>query len=269
MKTTFKEHKDFLQSVLYKRYYTPTCEHCKNKLFISMDEMNKVLFEPKEVETERIIIDIDDVTKKSKARTVPYKQIVSSDINKDVYEFTCPVCGELHKITFEDFPKGVLGVLSLKHNIISLSNEIRNDNKRRNYTIAHEIGHIVLHSSFFDIIDKAYEYDDDNVSPIVSEEVYKRMEVQANLFASYLLIPEKKLFVYFNKILKDLNIHKKHLYLDSQPCNINDVNHALLKLSEHFNISKEAVKYRLKNEKLLIIENNEPQRIRSMFRGYR
>ena len=92
---------------------------------------------------------------------------------------------------------------------------------------------------------------------------------EANLFASYLLIPEKNLFVYFNKILEELNIHKKQLYLDSQPCNIKDVNYALLKLSEHFNISKEAVKYRLKNEKLLIIENNEPQRIRSVFREYR
>lgn len=102
MKTTFKEHKEFLQSVLHKRYYTPTCEHCKNKLFISMDEMNKVLFEPKEVETERIIIDINEETKKRKVRTVPDKQIVSSDINKDIYEFTCPVCGELQKITYED-----------------------------------------------------------------------------------------------------------------------------------------------------------------------
>lgn len=203
------------------------------------------------------------------------KKIASSLYNEFQLE-TDEISGEIlfkkfpkYKITFEDFPKGVLGVLSLKHNIISLSNEIRNDNKRRNYTIAHEIGHIVLHSSFFDTIDRAYEYDDDNVSPIVSEEVYKRMEVQANLFASYLLIPEKKLFVYFNKLLKDLNIHKKQLYLDSQPCNINDVNHALLKLSEYFNISKEAVKYRLKNEKLLVIENNEPQRIRNIFRGYR
>ena len=102
MKTTFKEHKDFLQSTLYKRYYTPTCEHCKNKLFISMDEMNKVLFEPKEIETERIIIELNEETHKSKAKTVPYKQIVSSDINKDFYEFTCPVCGELQKITYED-----------------------------------------------------------------------------------------------------------------------------------------------------------------------
>lgn len=102
MKTTFKEHKDFLQSTLYKRYYTPTCEHCKNKLFISMDEMNKVLFEPKEIETERIIIELNEETHESKAKTVPYKQIVSSDINKDFYEFTCPVCGELQKITYED-----------------------------------------------------------------------------------------------------------------------------------------------------------------------
>lgn len=102
MKTTFKEHKDFLQSTLYKRYYTPICEHCKNKLFISMDEMNKVLFEPKEIETERIVIELNEETHKSKAKTVPYKQIVSSDINKDFYEFICPVCGELQKITYED-----------------------------------------------------------------------------------------------------------------------------------------------------------------------
>jgi hypothetical protein len=103
MKTTFKEHKEFLQSNLYKRYYTPTCEHCKNKLFISIDEMDKVLFEPKEIETERIVIELLNGEKiERKAKTVPYKQIVSSDINKDFYEFTCPVCGELQKITYED-----------------------------------------------------------------------------------------------------------------------------------------------------------------------
>ena len=102
MKTTFKEHKEFLQSVLHKRYYTPTCEHCKNKLFISIDEMDKVLFEPKVVETERIIIDINDESKERKVRTEPYKQIVSSDINKDIYEFTCPVCGEHIEITYDD-----------------------------------------------------------------------------------------------------------------------------------------------------------------------
>ena len=102
MKTTFKEHKEFLQSVLHKRYYTPTCEHCKNKLFISIDEMDKVLFEPKVVEIERIIIDINDETKERKVRTEPYKQIVSSDINKDIYEFTCPVCGEHIEITYDD-----------------------------------------------------------------------------------------------------------------------------------------------------------------------
>ena len=102
MKTTFKEHKEFLQSVLHKRYYTPTCEHCKNKLFISIDEMDKVLFEPKVVETERIIIDINDETKERKVRTEPYIQIVSSDINKDIYEFKCPVCGEHIEITYDD-----------------------------------------------------------------------------------------------------------------------------------------------------------------------
>lgn len=66
-----------------------------------------------------------------------------------------------------------------------------------------------------------------------------------------------------------LNIHKKQLYLDTKSCNINDVNYALLKLSDIFNVSKEVIKYRLKNEKLLVIDNNEPQRIRNIFRRYR
>ena len=203
------------------------------------------------------------------------KKIASSIYNEFQLK-TSEISGEIlfkkfpnFKITFEDYPSGILGVLSLKNNIISLSNEILNDSKRRNFTIAHEIGHIVLHSSFFNMIEKTYEYDDDKVSPIVNEEVYKRMENQANLFASYLLIPEKKLLVCFNNILEELNIHKKQLYLDSQPCNIKDVNYALLKMSEHFNVSKEVIKYRLKNEKLLVIDNNEPQRIRNIFREYR
>lgn len=207
----------------------------------------------------------DDDIKKIASSLYHEFQLETNEISSEILFKEFPK----YKITFEDFPKGVLGVLSLKHNLISLSNEIRNDNKRRNYTIAHEIGHIVLHSSFFDTIEQTYEYDDENVSPIVNEEVYRRMETQANLFASYLLIPEKNLFVYFNKILEELNIHKKQLYLDSQPCNVKDVNYALLKLSEYFNVSKEVIKYRLKNENLLIIDNNEPQRIRNIFRGYR
>ena len=42
------------------------------------------------------------------------------------------------------------------------------------------------------------------------------------------------------------------LYLDEQPCNKEDCYKMFYVLSKIFNVSKEVIKYRLKNEKLLL-----------------
>lgn len=55
------------------------------------------------------------------------------------------------------------------------------------------------------------------------------------------------------EVKRKLNINDYvPLYLDEQPCNIEDCYKMFYVLSKIFNVSKEVIKYRLKNEKLLL-----------------
>ena len=54
------------------------------------------------------------------------------------------------RITFTDFPNGILGSLSFADKIITLSNSILSDVHRRNFTLAHELGHLYLHRPLFE-----------------------------------------------------------------------------------------------------------------------
>ena len=171
-----------------------------------------------------------------------------------------------YRINFEEYEKGVLGTISIDSNVITLSNEIKNDVHRRNFTIAHEIAHLLLHLPIMNTFNKTIEYENENISPIVNEKFYRGMEIQANKFAGYLLVPTGPLKNYFRIILKNLSIYKESLILDNQPCNKELVNSILVQLSNIFNVSCEVIKYRLEQEKLLAINQNSPQRIRNIMR---
>ena len=113
---------------------------------------------------------------------------------------------------------------------------------------------------------KTIEYENENISPIVNEKFYRGMEIQANKFAGYLLVPTGPLKNHSRIILKNLSIYKESLKLDNQPCNKELVNSILVQLSNIFNVSREVIKYRLEQEKLLTINQNSPQRIRNIMR---
>ena len=170
-------------------------------------------------------------------------------------------------ITFTDLPIGILGTLSLQGNLITLSNEIINDVHRRNFTLAHETGHLCLHRDFLSkYLGDIQEYDERTVATF-PDEIVKRMEMQANLFASYLLMPQSRFMNEIYQLFTKFSITQGRLYLDHQPCNQRDVNAILGTLSSRFNVSKEAAKMRLLNAGLLIIENrNVPRRIGNLFR---
>lgn len=160
------------------------------------------------------------------------------------------------KVTFEDLPTGQYGCLSMKDNIITISNEIINDIHRRNFTIAHEVGHLYLHGKILsNRITVLKEYDE-RIIATFPDIIVKRMEQQANLFASYLLMPRNQLYTVVASIFRALSINTGRLYLDRQPCNISDVNYALSQLSMKFNVSKTAAKMRLLNAGLLYIDSN-------------
>ena len=94
------------------------------------------------------------------------------------------------------------------------------------------------------------------------------MEVQANSFASYMLMPQTRLINEVNRIFKLMNIRTGRFYLDNQMCNIKEVETALRSLSDTFNVSKEAMKYRLIKEGLLIDNSKGPKRINQIFKKW-
>ena len=197
---------------------------------------------------------------------------ITSNIHKEYGPFGDDIAGELlfkkfpdFRIDFEQHPKGILGLLYARKRILSLSYEIINDIHRRNFTIAHEIGHLILHIPLIE--NKIEELTDYDIEAQLSscDEIIRLMETQANKFASYLLLPEKSFIKEIDLLFKKHNITKGILYLDNQPCNINNFNMISSHISRKFNISKAVVKYRMLENSLLIEPKaRTPRRIRDI-----
>ncbi|AND41440.1 ImmA/IrrE family metallo-endopeptidase [Cytobacillus oceanisediminis] len=124
--------------------------------------------------------------------------------------------GDLSGVLIRDSDKTVIGVNS-KH----LPN-------RQRFTIAHEIGHFILHEGNPIHIDRTFRvnFRDKNSSLANSIE-----EIEANAFAAALLMPEKKLKQFYNKKLKEGIDFEHSDELDS--------------IAETFQVSKQALMIRL------------------------
>ncbi len=197
---------------------------------------------------------------------------ITSNIHKEYGPLGDDIAGELlfkkfpdFRIDFEQHPKGILGLLYARKRILSLSYEIINDIHRRNFTIAHEIGHLILHIPLIENkIEELADYDIE-VQLSSCDEIIRLMETQANKFASYLLLPEKSFIKEIDLLFKKHNITKGILYLDNQPCNINNFNMISSHISRKFNVSKAVVKYRMLENSLLIEPKaRTPRRIRDI-----
>lgn len=150
--------------------------------------------------------------------------------------------------------ENVLGKISFKPLKISISNQLQIQSPRWRFTLAHEVGHLILHKEKL----TAYldEYTDNENSILnnlgIATIQNDRLEIQANMFASILLVPNEYLLGCVLDYFKRENINKGYLYLDSQTCNIKLVHNLLYELHDYFGISKEVAKYRLIENKLLI-----------------
>ena len=165
------------------------------------------------------------------------------------------------QIIFEDMPEGVLGGLSVRHSKMILSAELTKDPHRRNFTVAHEIGHLNLHGDILCRFFDRYQETDERIAGAFPEMIIRRMEFQANSFAAYLLMPRRELDLEVTRLFKEFRITKGKLILDCQRINRQLGRIVLSSLSARFNVSMEAVKFRLVNENLLEIVDNEPVRL--------
>ena len=164
---------------------------------------------------------------------------------------------------------GYLGKIEFNPLCIKIAKRSRLDDNRWRFTLAHEIGHLILHSKL--LKDRLAEMEDDEESLffnfIQSKSNLDRFELQANLFASTLLLPEKILIPRIATVFKEYRIHKKQLFLDHQPVNRSEVFSILHKLSGEFQISVEALRIRLIKLNLLVDQTDIS--IRSIIKNMR
>jgi Zn-dependent peptidase ImmA (M78 family) len=139
----------------------------------------------------------------------------------------------------------------VKNNKILISNSLQFDTPRWRFTLAHELGHIVLHKALFESYEIEELYDDETtlnsnggVNSIMDKEL-EWMEIQANKFASMFLMPQRPLAYQFIQSMQKNGMQRNYLFLDNQECNIINCMRVFADLSAVFGVSKEAVKYRL------------------------
>ncbi len=167
-------------------------------------------------------------------------------------------------INFEDLPLGVEGRTSIREHIIVLSNSLISNQDRLRFTLAHELGHLVLHSKIL----AAYEgLLGDKPHPL-SESDLKWIDSQANKFASFLLMPHLSFRAFALSVFKAFNINTCKFIVDKQPFKDQLLQSILYHISKHFKVSKEAVFIRLKEDGLVEDCRNNPKRISDVIRGF-
>lgn len=118
----------------------------------------------------------------------------------------------------------------------------RNRNRLR-FSYAHEMGHYILHNELYESLNIDNYEDYYRFYDELSEEEYGKIETQANLFASYLLVPRDRLAVYKQEVERKF-IKKEIVNIEKEMLN----SYLAIPLSKLFGISEEAMKNILNNE---------------------
>ncbi|OHV79605.1 ImmA/IrrE family metallo-endopeptidase [Ensifer sp. LCM 4579] len=150
------------------------------------------------------------------------------------------------KNVFDEDGALILGSANFDRNSIEIN---AHDNEfRERFTTGHEIGHFCLGHGRYLRSDTVIERD-----LLVDVEAdsfdFTRLELQANLFASEILLPDKvfQLAVAVGcERLKMRDIGFGYIYIDDMPWNYEPYNELISDLSQYFRVSKQATEIRLK-----------------------
>ncbi|MDR2148508.1 MAG: ImmA/IrrE family metallo-endopeptidase, partial [Tannerella sp.] len=147
-----------------------------------------------------------------------------------------------------------LGYCNFKDNLIAISSESEFDTPRWRFTLAHEIGHYILHKDLYNKYNISVVSDDKYTFNKLSNTLVKKLEIQANKFASLLLLPYEALAQKYSYLHNELFQGRKYpfLYVDKQRDNIRNYNYIAGSISRSFGVSKEVVKNRLLKMNILI-----------------
>ena len=154
----------------------------------------------------------------------------------------------------------VLGSANFDHRSIQIHSH---DNPHRErFTIGHEIGHFYLRHDRYLHSETIAEQDLLITSMTKNTFNYERLEIQANIFASDLLLPtqtfDMKIREYGNRQEFRDNGHG-YIYVDDQYCNYVPYNQFLSDLSSYFEVSLLAIEMKLRRRGLLNDHRKRPK----------
>lgn len=134
------------------------------------------------------------------------------------------------QLRFSPLDEELSGMVYIKEDIPIIGvNALHHPNRQR-FTIAHEIGHLILHT---DAIKKAIHVDKDFpmlMRDSLSSAGVEEMEVEANLFAAELLMPRSLLAASLEHQVFDIDDDQK-----------------VVSLAKQYKVSASAMRYRLGN----------------------
>lgn len=153
----------------------------------------------------------------------------------------------------------ILGTMDIKRNLIKISNKLEYNSHSWRFALGHEIGHYILHSGYIlNLYNGQYSEIESNLSwnkdELNKNNVFNRLEWQANTFANCLLMPKNKLSPLVMQLAKDLgitNFSNGVIYLDDQQCNVYNYKLIISKLKKEFNVSASIATIRLKQLRIL------------------
>lgn len=162
-----------------------------------------------------------------------------------------------YSIATMNLNKSTLGICAFKDKQIIINSDLEVGSPRWRFTIAHELGHALIHKQLFH---KGFcsVLADSNENYLTTSSK-KRMEIQANIFASYLLMPTSHFSTIFLNCRKQLGIPQRYypkIYVDNQPVNLKDYYGIIEGISRAFKVSQQVVEIRM--DQLGLIIDNRP-----------
>lgn len=150
-----------------------------------------------------------------------------------------------------------LGSLDLIRCHITLNASLRRDLRRMRFTMAHELGHFLLHRPWFSKYGLESMTETEHTLTLNVAYDQRLVEHQANLFAACLLMPKKLLallyYYYYNRYISPIKVDdvKPLYYRLAQQETFQGYNNVVGRMANLLNVSLQALNIRLKSLHLL------------------
>lgn len=146
----------------------------------------------------------------------------------------------------------LLGYCDIANKTISLHQNVK-ETKRELFILCHEFGHFKLHHklvidqfTYNNFTESEYNF---KIGKNSLENPKHWIEWQANYFAVSMILPNTSILAILWQQQQRLGLNRGKLYLDDQKENYQNYQTLLYKLSEHFNVTRPNILYRLKELK--------------------